>query len=167
VHLNVFRGDGVALNPESVFEIIPDDIAPAIRVLLVFVDGTTQWLQEGAKLAKPVKSFVVSGSDQKNLHEYVQAIPYIEVTQNGVLLAQLDMRLSLYDTNGFIDIRNVYPLETSVTAEAPLRQPDDFYPVKGTVFHQKLDVKNSQIGLPFQIKAMDMAGNASVVSGVL
>ncbi|MEK6556405.1 MAG: hypothetical protein AABZ31_14245, partial [Bdellovibrionota bacterium] len=166
VHLNVFDSAGNAINPESVFEVIPDSIAPDVSFLAVYQDDSTEWLKEGSKLSKPVKSFIVSGADAKDLHQYVQAVPFIELTQNGVVLSQIDFRHTLLDAAGvFTDIRGFYPNTVRLSDKTLLRQPADFYPVAGTKFHQLLNVTGVVVGQPFQLKVQDMAGNATVLSG--
>jgi ribosomal protein S16 len=166
VHLNVFNAMGTAINPESIFEVIPDSIAPNVSFLALYQDGSTEWLSEGAQITKPVTSFIVSGADKKDLHEYVQAIPYVEFAINGAIINSLDFRHSLLDGSGiFTDIREVYLSSLRLSDRTILRQPTDFYPVAGTKFHQQLMVNRAPTGQPFQLKVQDMAGNATVLNG--
>jgi hypothetical protein len=166
VHLNVFNSFGVAINPESVFEIIPDSVVPNVSFLALYQDGSTEWLKEGVTITKPVKSFIVYGSDEKDLNEYVQAVPYIEFSRDGAIVNALDFRFNLLDSSGiFIDIREFYLGDLLLSDKTVLRQPASFYPLQGTKFHQQIMVNQAPSGNSFQLKVQDIAGNATVLNG--
>ncbi len=134
--------------------------------LALYQDGSTEWLKEGITLTKSVKSFIVYGSDSKDLNEYVQAVPYIEFSRGGVVVNALDFRFKLLDASGiFIDIRDFYIGDLVLSDKTVLRQPDDFYPLNSTKFHQQLLVNQAPSGQQFQLKVQDMAGNATVLNG--
>lgn len=166
-HVNVYDAQGTTINPESIFQLIPDSRPPQVQFLAVYKNGKTEWVSEGAKIsAANIDAFVITGADEKDAHEYVQAPVYVEISQDNKILGSLDFRNRLYDSkNSFLDIRDIYPEVLQLPNGQKLKQMSDFYPLHGVKFNLLLKVNGPTVGQPFTIKVADMAGNITQVTG--
>lgn len=159
VHVNVYGPEGKQLNPEYFYEVLPDDEAPAVNLVAEYVDGRSSWIDTLDR--KPVKRFIVMGSDKKNNSIFSQAPIYLELKFENGGSTVLDFRYQMLH-----DIRKVYPARVRMPDGSIRTQMRDFYP-NSPMFYMALDLPADLGNGNFMIRVQDIAGNETSFNGSL
>lgn len=160
VHVNIHDRDGTWYNPEYFFKLLPDTISPQCRILALYSNNKTAWVEPGFKITPDLLNFVLIVSDQKSNNNFSQAPLYYEIRfyQGGLFF--WDFRKSLTSSNSkFADIRQVYSSPTKLPSGLTMRQPNGYYP-NDVKFLVNLPLPEDKGDGSFQIIVEDIAGNS-------
>lgn len=163
VHVNIHDKDGNWYNPEQFFKLLPDTIKPQCKIMALYKNNKTAWVEPGFKVTNDVANFIALVSDQKLDNKFSQVPVYFELKFDQGDLFFWDFRTNLTSSDtGFADIRKVYAGATKIPTGQTMRQPNGYYP-NGVQFLVNLPLPQNQGNGAFQIVVQDMAGNSCVV----
>ncbi len=163
VHVNVIDQEGTWYNPEHFFQLLPDTISPKCRVMAMYKNNKTAWVEPGFKISSDIANFIAVVSDQKLNNDFSQVPQYFELKFQEGGLFFWDFRKTLTSSDAsFADFRQVYAGATKLPTGQTMRQPGDFYP-RGVQFMVKLPIPTNTGNGSFQILVQDMAGNKCIV----
>jgi len=164
VHLNVVTETGEHLNPESFFRQIKDNKAPVVKILAKYEDKSV-WFNEGDKLNKRPKSFIIIGHDKKNNNKFNQVPTYFRLSINGEDISIYDFRMSHKNQdNKFADIRDVYPQRVTLPNGDVLKHNTGYYP-NGVNFMVELLVPKDAGPGQVELTISDNAQNDTIIKG--
>lgn len=163
IHYNIYRQDGVLVNPEAYTIAPPDHVAPKIYgVYGIRADGSVIELSEGATVA-PLQQIIVATTESRDSNVYVQTPPFIGIQfQSRELFAWDFRKVLLGPDNKWPDIRQVFVSKLKTPNGKVLSTSGSYG--KG-LFLMRLLVP--QAHGPFTIAVSDTAGNTAKFSGVM
>lgn len=163
VHANVIDPRGVVLNPEYIYQLLPDHLPPQCKIVAQLSNGSIKAVDANFKLTNDVINFVVIGSDQKDGNKFSQAPLYYELIFNNGVKSILDFRKGFTTDDGsVIDIRKIYPQTLQMPDGTRLKQPTGYYPNKVT-FLVNIPLPIGHNNQSFVLKVADISGNNFVL----
>lgn len=163
IHYNIFRQDGVVVNPEAYTVSPPDHAAPKIHgVYGVRADGSVIELVNGGTVG-PLQQIIVATTETRDHNIYVQTPPYIGIQfQTRQLFAWDFRKVLLGPDQKWPDIRQVFVAKLKTPSGKTLSTTGQYG--KG-LFLMRLMVPTARG--PFVIAVADTAGNTAKFSGVM
>lgn len=162
IHLNIVRPNGEHLNPERFFTPLWDNIAPKVKFLAEYEDGT-RWVRDADVLTQKPTSIIVFGYDKKNDNRFNQAPLYYELKFKKGAKTLYDFTVKHINEKGlYADIRKVYPKKVILPNKRAVKQAKGFYPNK-VHFITKLSIpKNIGTG-DFIVTVKDINNNQTSI----
>ncbi len=164
IHYNIYRQDGVLLNPEAHTVSPPDHMAPKIMgVYGIRADGAVVELTSGATVA-PLTQIIVATTETRDNNAYVQTPPYVGLQfKTGELFAWDFRQVLLGPDNKWPDIRQVFVSRLRTSNGRVLSTSGQY---GQGLFLMRLLVPSSAHGA-FQIGVADTAGNVASFAGIM
>lgn len=163
IHYNIYRQDGVIINPEA-YTISPaDHIAPKIHAVYgIRADGSVVELTNGGTTGL-LQQMIVATTETRDNNIYVQTPPYVGIQFNSRNFFAWDFRKALLGPdNKWPDIRQVFVSKLRIPSGKVLSTTGQYG--KG-LFLMRLPVPAARG--PFTITVSDTAGNTANFSGVM
>lgn len=163
IHYNIFRQDGVIVNPEAYTVSPPDHVAPKIQAAYgVRTDGSVVELVNGGTVG-PLQQIIVATTETRDNSIYVQTPPFIGIQFQTRELFAWDFRKVLLGPDAkWPDIRQVFVSKFKTPNGKFLYTTGQYG--KG-LFLMRLIVPATHG--PFVIAVSDTAGNTTKFSGVM
>jgi hypothetical protein len=163
IHYNIFRQDGVIVNPEAYTVSPADHIAPKIQAVYgVRADGSVIEIINGGTVG-PLQQIIVATTETRDNSIYVQTPPYIGIQFQTREMFAWDFRKVLLGPDAkWPDIRQVFVARFKTPNGKVLTTSGQY---GQGLFLMRLPVPAARG--PFVIAVSDTAGNTTKFSGVM